>query len=154
MLRLGVALFAMLILAGCTATSAGHGKPPHRSAPTLGEAGCRPPSPIAQGVVHGTSSTASLYGLLMVADPLPVRAREDVKIVWRMTGSGPLRLSARDPQGTTVRLEWGPEAHSGSNFHHPGDEWGAGYVFRRPGCWQLHAARGRASADVWLRVRR
>jgi hypothetical protein len=163
MLKLGVAVFAALALVGCTNTSAGHNSAPHNSAPhtsapqtsgpQLGAAGCTPPSPIGQHVVQGTSSTASLYGLLMPTRPLPIRAKEDVKIVWRMTGRGPLRLSARDPHGATVRLQWGPEAHGGSNFNRPGDEWGAGYVFGSPGCWQLHAARGHASADVWLRVR-
>jgi hypothetical protein len=46
----------------------------------------------------------------------------------------------------------GPDAHLGSNWDKPGDEWGAGYVFTAPGCWDLRAIRGHATADVWIRV--
>ena len=31
-------------------------------------------------------------------------------------------------------------------------EWGAGHDFTLPGCWDLHAGLGRASADGWLDV--
>ena len=41
---------------------------------------------------------------------------------------------------------------AGGNWNKPGQEWGAGYVFTTPGCWDLHADRGSAYADVWIRV--
>jgi hypothetical protein len=75
-----------------------------------------------------------------------------VKIVWRMTGSGPLKLAAYDPHGRHIALAWGPEAHGGSNYQRPGEEWGTGYRFRRPGCYHLTARRVEGSADVWLQV--
>jgi len=50
------------------------------------------------------------------------------------------------------RLEWGPDAHCGSTYRRPGQEWGAGYLFTQPGCWDLHAIRGNATADVWLNL--
>ncbi|MFB9840476.1 hypothetical protein, partial [Actinoallomurus acaciae] len=56
--------------------------------------------------------------------------------------------------GRSRRLAWGPEAHGGSSYQRPGDEWGAGYRFDRPGCWDLHAVRGTATADVWIEVGR
>jgi hypothetical protein len=102
--------------------------------------------------VRGTGDDATLYGLIMTQKPMPVRAHEDVKIVWRMTGSGPLRLATVSPEGTAVALRWGPEPHGGSNYKRPGDEWGAGYVFTTPGCWHLRAQRTTGSADVWLEV--
>ena len=46
----------------------------------------------------------------------------------------------------------GPDAHLSSNWAKPGDEWGAGYVFTAPGCWDLRAIRGKATADVWISV--
>ena len=49
-------------------------------------------------------------------------------------------------------LAWGPDAHLSSDWDKPGSEWGAGYVFTAPGCWDLRAIRGTATADVWLRV--
>lgn len=82
----------------------------------------------------------------------PVRTGEDVKIVWRVTGSGPLRLPATGPDRRAHPLVWGPESHGGSSYDRPGEEWGAGYRFTRPGCWRLRAVRGGATADVWLRV--
>lgn len=102
--------------------------------------------------MQGTGHGATLYGLIMITKPMPVRADEDVKIVWRMTGSGPLQLSVRSPQGATVPLQWGPELHGSSNYHRPGGEWGSGFRFSTPGCWHLHAQRSRGSADVWLDV--
>lgn len=83
---------------------------------------------------------------------LPARVGDQEKIVWRMTGSGTLTLAAIAPDGGRHRPAWGPSAHAGSNWTKPGDEWGAGYVFTEPGCWDLRAARGTATADVWLRV--
>ena len=45
----------------------------------------------------------------------------------------------------------GRDFRTDSNWDKPGDEWGAGYVFTAPG-WDLRVIRGRATADVWLRV--
>ena len=70
-----------------------------------------------------------------------------------MTGLEPvITLVAIGPDGSRHRLLWGPALHSGSKFDKPGDEWGAGYLFTEPGCWDLRAVRGRATADVWLTV--
>jgi hypothetical protein len=121
----------------------------------LGAPGCTPPTPIASSPlgpeIEGNGHGATLYGLIM-APTNPVRNGEDVKIVWRMTGSGPLRLTTTSPQGATVPLQWGPELHGASNFDRPGEEWGAGYRFAIAGCWHLHAQRSVGSADVWLYV--
>ena len=172
--RLAAVLAVLLAVAGCAAS--GHSAPasssparasgpargsspaPVSSAPALGEAGCHPPSPVTAspiGVgqqVQGTGHGAQLWGLLMFAHLGPARAGDQEKIVWRMTGSGPLTLTAVSPGGVRHRPVWGPEAHGGSNWNKPGQEWGAGYVFTAPGCWDLHADRGSAYADVWIRV--
>jgi len=178
--RLAAVLAALLAVAGCAAS--GHSAPaassparssspaPVRSAapvgspapvgsvPALGEAGCHPPSPLSAssiGVgsqVQGTGHGAQLWGLLMFAHVGPPRVGDQEKIVWRMTGSGPLTLTAVSPGGVRHRPVWGPDAHGGSNWNKPGQEWGAGYVFTTPGCWDLHADRGSAYADVWIRV--
>ena len=88
----------------------------------------------------------------MFPHPLPARTGDQEKIVWRMTGPGLLRLEAIAPGGELYRPVWGPDPLEGSNWDKPGDEWGAGYVFTVPGCWDLRAIRDRVSADVWLRV--
>lgn len=157
-----VGIACLAVVTGCTATTS-HTRTV--STPTgtasdssraLGAAGCGPASPIASSSigpeVQGTGDGATLYGLIMTAAPMPVRVGEQVKIVWRMTGSGPLHLTVTNPQGKRLALQWGPEGHGSSNFDRPGQEWGAGYLFKTAGCWHLHAQRTNASGDVWLQV--
>ena len=102
--------------------------------------------------MEGTGHGATLWGLLMFPHALPARVGDQEKIVWRMTGNGTLTLQAIDPDGKYHQLAWGPAAHLSSNWDKPGDEWGAGYVFTAPGCWDLRAIRSHATADVWIRV--
>ena len=122
----------------------------------LGRPGCDPPSPISRTgfpEVQGTSHQIQLWGLIMAAGPdNPLRVNEQVKIVWRITGSGDLHLSSIDPEGRAHPLQWGPDPHISSSYQRPGQEWGAGYLFTQPGCWTLHAARGRTTANVWLEI--
>jgi hypothetical protein len=99
--------------------------------------------------LHGRGD-ASLWGLIL--SPLPIRVGDEVKIVWRMTGSGSMRVRAVSPQGRVAPLAWGPDAHGGSTYHRPGEEWGVGYRFTAPGCWRLHAQRDDGEADAWLYV--
>lgn len=129
----------------------------HESPTALGHQGCKPPSPVNRGAgfpeVEGTSNQIQLWGLIMVDGPdNPVRLNEQVKIVWRITGSGELRLTSVAPDGGTHRPQWGPDEHLSSTYRRPGQEWGAGYLFTQPGCWDLHAIRGNATADVWLNI--
>jgi hypothetical protein len=103
--------------------------------------------------VRGTGHGLQAWGLIFSRKRYPpLRAGQELKIVWRVTGSGPLRLAVSDPGGAERALVWGPEPHGGSTYRRPGDEWGAGYRLDRPGCWRLRLARGAATADVWLRV--
>jgi hypothetical protein len=99
--------------------------------------------------LHGQGS-ASLWGLIL--SPLPIRTGDDVKIVWRMTGSGSMRVRAVSPGGRVAPLAWGPDLHGGSTYHRPGEEWGVGYRFTVPGCWRLHAQRDDGEANAWLYV--
>ena len=138
--------------ATATATSAAS-----RHGQALGASGCHPASPATVlnpllWQIEGTGHGGSLWGLLMSTHPLPARVGDQEKIVWRMTGTGPLTLEAIGPGGIHHRLAWGPDAHLGSSWDKPGAEWGAGYVFTAPGCWDLRAIRGHSTADVWLRV--
>jgi hypothetical protein len=98
--------------------------------------------------VRGSARDATLWGLVFARVPLPVG--EEVKIVWRMTGSGPLRVAATLSDGTPAGRTFGPEAHSGSNWKRPGQEWGTGFVFPKAGCWDLHLSRASGSGDAWL----
>jgi hypothetical protein len=82
-------------------------------------------------------------------DPLAIPAGDEpVKIVWRTTGDGDVSFRAIDPDGTSRKLAWGPEPHSGSNWHRPGDEWGTGWLLDSPGCWTLEVVRGEDTHTV------
>ncbi len=163
MIRKSVLAFAVCaLLVGCstaappqTARSSPTTAPsptPTRAAPgPLGAPGCHPASPIQASAIglpeaQGTSANASLW-LLFFAD---TKAGKDVKIVWRMTGTGDLHLVAIGPQGQRIAPDWGPEAHQGSNWNRPGREWGAGFTMPTAGCWDLHASRADASGDAWV----
>jgi hypothetical protein len=162
--RLAAAMLLML-LAGCTPRGT------HRAGPAdsqsasagagrLGAAGCRPVSPATPWLqagqqagieVRGTGRGVELWALPFAPLPLPVG--KEVKIVWRMTGSEPLDVTATHHDGTPARYTFGPQEHDWSNWNRPGQEWGTGFVFPKAGCWGFHLARTSGSGDVWLVAR-
>jgi hypothetical protein len=101
--------------------------------------------------IRGTTSDGiELYALLFAKTP--IRAGDEVKIVWRITAGGPV-VAAISPLGTPAEVTFGPESHLSSSFSRPGDEWGIGYVFNEPGCWHLQF-RSDNRANIWLIVER
>jgi hypothetical protein len=79
-------------------------------------------------------------------------AGQEIKIVWRMTGGGDLSMTAAGPGGASAKPVWGPEAHGGSSFQRPGDEWGTGWTFPEAGCWTISATRDPGAARLAIRV--
>jgi len=69
-----------------------------------------------------------------------------------MTGLGGFTFRVSDDAGMVVPLVWGPESHSGSTWHHTGDELGTGLNFPHAGCSDIHVARSDTSGDLWLEV--
>jgi hypothetical protein len=84
--------------------------------------------------------------------PLPPTAGKEIKVVWRMTGTGAFVFRVTDAERKLVAPAWGPEGHRSSNWTHPGDEVGTGFNFPHAGCWDIHVARSEVSADLWLNV--
>jgi hypothetical protein len=124
--------------------------------PKLGAPGCLPPSPVDQSSLgfpeaHGTAKGMDVWVLLLGGEP---RAKQDMKIIWRMMASTyePLHLVGIGPKGLHIRPLFGPEIHSGSNWSRPGGEWGSGFNFPVAGCWDLHVTLGTSVGDVWLVV--
>ena len=103
--------------------------------------------------IHGSSANGELWGLALGPGPVPPRVGDEVKIVWHLTGSGPLRITFTAPDGRVQPLVFGPEPHGASTYQRPGEEWGTGFRFTARGCWHVHFARADTTADVWLDVR-
>ncbi|MEU7830421.1 MULTISPECIES: hypothetical protein [unclassified Nonomuraea] len=101
--------------------------------------------------VRGVSRDAEVWGLLFA--PVPFKRGKEVKIVWRMTGEGPLKVTAALPDGTRAKPTFGPEQHTGSNWQRPGEEWGTGFVFPKAGCYRVDLTRTRGSGHLWLPVK-
>lgn len=159
------AVAAIVVFSGFNSTAA----QPVATAPP-GAAGCAPPSPATPWnetgflEVRGTIRRhASLWTLFFLPEAASWADSEravfagavdqEVKILWRMTGKGPLRLRAYGPNGEVLKPLWGPERHAGSNFVHPGSEWGAGFQLPAAGCWRLQATRTKLSGSVWIVLR-
>jgi hypothetical protein len=97
--------------------------------------------------IHGhTPAGVELWALIF--GHYPIARATETKIVWRMTGAGNLQLHASGPDNQQLAPRWGPEAHASSNWHRPGDEWGAGFIFPTAGCWTIHASRGPRTGTV------
>ena len=139
------ACLALGLAASCTGASA-------ESKVSEAPLPCDAATPIVDNEVIGVATDATIYGLLFPTEPLPVRAGDELKIVWRMTGEGDLTVSYDSPDGRPAMLTFGPEAHAGSSYERPGDEWGTGFKFDEPGCWHIHLERAEGSGDVWIAV--
>jgi hypothetical protein len=113
---------------------------------------CKNQSLIQENVVSASSSNGSASGLLFLIHDLPIKSGEEVKIVWHVTGRGPLSIRYFNPSGNSRPLTFGPKEHLDSSFNRPGDEWGAGFRFDVRGCWHIRLSRAGTSADAWLAV--
>ena len=98
--------------------------------------------------VRATSDSIEAWGLLWQTPPLTVG--KEIKMVWRATGSGEVRIRAIGEGGEVIEPTWGPDLHADSNFNRPGDEWGSAFVFPSPGCWEIEITRGTDTAHVWI----
>ncbi|WP_431975996.1 hypothetical protein [Micromonospora haikouensis] len=114
-------------------------------------ADCPPTAQYTSRDLQGTGAGATLWAMLFATQ---VRAGTEVKVAWRMTGSGDLSIRATGPDGTVVQPVLGPDPHGGSNWDRPGDEWGTRWVFPSPGCWTIDATRTSGTGSLVLRVGR
>ena len=95
-------------------------------------------------------STGELWALLFFDK---AQANTEEKIVWRITGTGrQFDIFARHEDGTVIHPIWGPDYHGGSNWERPGDEWGTGFNFPKPGCWTLTVTLGATVGEIRLEV--
>lgn len=126
-------------------------KPPAPPTPSACPPTAQLTGPGASSERQGAGDGVTLWALLFPSEPL-LTAGKEMKVVWRMTGSGDFSISATGPAGTVVKPIWGPEPHGGSNWDRPGEEWGTGWVFPTAGCWTLNATRTSGTGSLVLRV--
>jgi hypothetical protein len=86
-----------------------------------------------------------------VSSPDDEEPRRGTKIVWRATGDGDFSVVASSPDGVIFEPFW-LEAHGGSNWDRPGDEWGILWELSELGCWTFTVRRGAASAQISIEV--
>jgi hypothetical protein len=131
----------VLALAGCTdaATDASD------------EATCEPSGlESGDGFPEMRGEGAEAWALLWEKPPWEVG--HDVKVVWRMAGSGDFEVRAVGPDGKIVGPTSGPTGPRSSNWDRPGQEWGTFFNLPSEGCWQLEAQRSDAISTVTIAV--
>jgi hypothetical protein len=100
--------------------------------------------------VAGAGDGAEMWALLWDEPPWPVD--HEVKVVWRMTGSGEFTVRAIGPEGESVAPTRGPTPHSGSTWDRPGEEWGTFFSLPSDGCWTLEARRSDDASTIGVVV--
>jgi hypothetical protein len=152
-MRRALMMICCLLAAGCTADRRPAAAPAPAPSPAPSPS-CPASADIAagglgiperQGVGTGVTFWALFFGGKLTVG-------KEIKVAWRMTGTGPLDITATSATGKIVKPVWGPEAHSGSSFRRPGDEWGTGWVFPAAGCWTVNATRTIGTATLAIRV--
>jgi hypothetical protein len=95
-------------------------------------------------------SDGEMWALLFFDE---AHAKEDEKIVWRITGAGEdFTARAQNEHGTIISPIWGPDYHESSTWERPDEEWGTGFNFPEPGCWRLIVTHGTTTGEIRLDV--
>ena len=152
---LSTLLAACLLTVACIPERAAGSQPPTPTSPSEGSGFA---APVASDCGASAAQTplaevkgSHLWALVFV--PLPIKARIESKIAWRMGGHGAFHIGAKTTNGTSAQLTAGPELHGSSSWYIPNtDEWGTGFIFRTAGCWRVHAWRDGSAGDVFFLV--
>lgn len=162
-------LIFMLLFTACAASPSPPSSPPPQAAITPRPTATVVPIAETPGACHPTTITSNkttgfpealakasggtLWALFFF-DPATIHVKQELKIVWRMTGTGDFHIVGQSTTGQQVKPVWGPEAHGSSNWDRPGYEWGTGFSFSSPGCWTLRATRDNVTGELGLLVHR
>ena len=155
-------LIAVLLLAaGCPSPSGGSTSQAARAAASQTPGGpgpaaapkaqCPPTAAALPMARQGAGRGVEMWTLLFPTAPELVASRE-LKIVFRLTGDQDVTLTADGPGAKVILPVWGPQWHSGSNFDHPGAEFGAGFAFPAAGCWRIRVVNESGVGELVLRV--
>lgn len=142
--RATIALFLMILSSACS-----DGEPTASKGER--ESKCDTPAPEVDGGMQATDSGGQVW-VLPVGGDFPPIVGQEVKLVFRITGTGEFSVVAVDPSGTAHKPINGPDRHITSNFDRPGEEWGAVFQPDTAGCWQFQARRGDVSGSLAVSV--
>lgn len=120
----------------------------------VGQPRCEPASPVLsrQGLVESRLTSNGIEGWALLWARPPWSTGDEVKVVWRVSGSGDLDAIGIGPDGQELSPSWGPNRHTGSSWDRPGDEWGLAFKLNAPGCWEIRVTRSEGSASLWVDV--
>lgn len=150
-------LIAVLLLAaGCPSPSSpnARGTAGAPASPDLTKAPIAPCPDTADGAPltrDAVGRGVEMHALLFPRGP-ELRADQELKIVFRLTGGQDVTVAADGPGGKVVAPVWGPEWHSGSSFDYPGAEFGAGFTFPEAGCWRIRVVNESGVGELVLRI--
>lgn len=147
----------LLATAACTATPSAQPTPTVSgslsAAPAIGpSAAVCPDTATTDPIVRQGSGRGVEMWVMLFARHADLRAREELKIVVRLTSGRGVTVTADGPLGAVVLPVWGPEWHGGSNFDRPGDEFGVGFTFPAAGCWRLRVVNESGVGELALRI--
>lgn len=148
-------LAAGVLTVGCVPETATGSQMPTPSPPSAGAAFSAPLASSCPAVPAQTPLAevkgSRLWALVFV--PLPIKARIESKVAWRMGGHGAFHIGAKTTNGSSAQLTAGPELHGSSSWYIPNtDEWGTGFIFPTAGCWRVHAWRDGTTGDLYFLV--
>jgi hypothetical protein len=155
MRQLLVLITISIVLAACAPMPDRAEATPTQPIPTATQPECQPslaqPSKNGFPEIKATMKSAGEIWALLFFDK--AQAKKEEKIVWRITGTGKqFDIRAQHEDGTIIHPIWGPEYHGSSNWERPGDEWGTGFNFPKPGCWTLTVTLGETTGEIRLEV--
>lgn len=125
---------------------------PRKPRAQFGPNTCTRPSPLKvhrPGFVEVTAAVEGGNARAVVMEGRPFLADVEIKMVWKLTGSGPLDLFATGARDVAPHLT----EHSFPGLEGPGDEWAATFTFPKTGCYVLHANRTGTSAYIKIMIR-
>lgn len=120
---------------------------------TPGTPGCDPATPFSPASLYEATATSSGVDAWVLAYQRPPwQVDQEVKVIWKVDGSGDASFVAIDERGGELSPSWGPNSHVDSSFNRPGDEWGTAFALPDEGCWELRVSRDEGHASIWLEV--
>ena len=138
------------VLTACTAPSSMDPEDGPAAAPSSSTTECTLGPVAADGGIAGEAANGEFW--VLPPSQQMLRVGRTFKLVFRLTGEGPVEAFAIAPDGRRAEPTAPLRPHAASNFNRPGQEWGAFFRVYEPGCWDLVVQRGRTRGVLPLPI--